>query len=48
MVAQFAEVLLAHPVQRGSVQLGGAADEVMHLRLVERLAFGSYQLSGEM
>ena len=37
MVAQFAEVLGAHPVQRGSVQLGGAADEVMHLRLVERL-----------
>ena len=37
MVVQFAEVLLAHPVQRGPVQLGGAADEVMHLRLVERL-----------
>ena len=38
MVVQFAEVLLAHPVQRGSVQLGGAADEVVHLRLEEGLA----------
>ena len=37
VVAQFAEVLLAHPVQRGAVQLGRAADEVMHLRLEERL-----------
>ena len=39
MVAQFAEILGAHPVQRGSVQLGRAADEVVHLRLVEGLAF---------
>ena len=39
MVAQFAEVLGAHPVQRGSVQLGGAADEVMNLRLEEGLGF---------
>ena len=37
MVAQFAEVLGAHPVQRGPVQLGGSADEVMYLRLEERL-----------
>ncbi len=37
MVAQFTEVLGAHPVQRGPVQLGRAAHEVMHLRLEERL-----------
>ncbi len=39
MMVHFAEVLDTHPVQRGSVQLGGAADEVVHLRLEERLAF---------
>ena len=38
VVMNVAEVLLAHPVERGAVQLGGAADEVMHLRLEERLA----------
>jgi hypothetical protein len=44
MVAQFAEVLGAHPVQRGAVQLGRAADEVVHLRLVEGL--GLWVVSG--
>ena len=34
-----AEVLGAQPVQRGPVELGGPADEVVHLRL-ERLAVG--------
>ena len=37
VVLQLAEVLAAQPVQRGPVQLGGAADEVVDLRL-ERLA----------
>ena len=37
VVQQLAEVLRAQPVQRGPVELGGAADEVVHLRL-ERLA----------
>jgi hypothetical protein len=37
VVAQLAEVLLAHAVERGPVQLGGAADEVVHLRLEEGL-----------
>ena len=47
MVSQLAEVLLAHPVQGGAVELGGAADEVVDLRL-ERLAVPSNQVSGEM
>ena len=33
MVAQLAEVLLAQPVERRAVELGGAADAVMDLRL---------------
>ena len=33
VVAQLAEVLLAQAVERRSVELGGAADEVVHLRL---------------
>ena len=33
VVAQLAEVLLAQAVQRGAVELGGAADAVVHLRL---------------
>ena len=33
VVAQLAEVLLAQAVQRGAVELRGAADEVVHLRL---------------
>ena len=37
VVAQLAEVLLAQAVQRGAVELRGAADAVVHLRL-ERLA----------
>ena len=36
VVAQLAEVLLAQPVQGGAVELGRAADAVVHLRL-ERL-----------
>ena len=36
VVAQLAEVLLPEAVQRRAVELGGAADEVVHLRL-ERL-----------
>src|SRR5690242_7808909 len=32
-MAQLAEVLRAQPVQRGAVELGGAADEVVDLRL---------------
>ena len=39
VVAQLAEVLVAQAVQRRAVQLGGAAHEVVHLRL-ERLALG--------
>jgi hypothetical protein len=39
VVAQLAEVLAAQPVERGAVQLGGAAHEVVDLRL-ERLAVG--------
>ena len=37
VVGELAEVLLAQAVQRRAVELGGAADEVVHLRL-ERLA----------
>ena len=37
VVAELAEVLRAQAVQRGAVELRGAADEVVHLRL-ERLA----------
>ena len=33
VVAQLAEVLFAHPVERGAVELGGAADVVVDLRL---------------
>ena len=33
VMAQLAEVLLAQPVERGAVELGGAADAVVHLRL---------------
>ena len=33
VVAQFREILATHPVQRGPVHLGGAADVVVHLRL---------------
>ena len=36
-VPQFGEVTRAQPVQRRTVEFGGAADEVVHLRL-ERLA----------
>ena len=36
-VLELAEVLGPQPVQRGAVQLGGTADEIVHLRL-ERLA----------
>ena len=39
MVPELAEVLFAHPVQRRAVELGGAADVVVHLRL-EGLAVG--------
>ena len=39
MVAQLAEILLAQPVERRSVELGGAADAVVDLRL-ELLAVG--------
>jgi hypothetical protein len=39
VVLELAEVLLAKAVERGAVQLGRAADEVVHLRL-ERLALG--------
>src|ERR1700733_1894878 len=46
MVAQLAEVLLAHAVQGGAVQLGGAADEVVHLRLEERLVLDAVQVVG--
>ena len=38
VVAELAEVLLAEPVERGAVELGRPADEVVDLRL-ERLAF---------
>ena len=46
VVLQLAEVLLAHAVQRGAVQLGGAADEVVHLRLEERLVLGAVPVVG--
>ena len=36
VVLQLAEVLLAQPVQRGAVELGRAADEVVDLRLERR------------
>jgi hypothetical protein len=38
-VLELAEVLGPQPVQRGAVELGGAADKVVHLRL-ERLPVG--------
>ena len=38
-MADLAEVLRAQPVERGAVELGGAADVVVDLRL-ERLAVG--------
>ena len=47
MVAQLAEVLLAHPVQGGPVQLCGPADVVVHLWL-NGLPLPSYQVSLEM
>jgi hypothetical protein len=37
VVPHFAEVLLAHAIERGAVQLGRAADKVVDLRL-ERLS----------
>ena len=46
VVLQFAEVLLAHAVERGAVQLGGAADEVVHLRLEEGLVLGAVPAVG--
>ena len=46
MVVNLAEVLLAHPVEGGAVQLGGAADEVMYLRLEEGLALDVVPLVG--
>ena len=46
VVMDFTEVLLAHPVERGAVQLGRAADEVMHLRLEEGLALHVVPLVG--
>ena len=46
VVLQLAEVLLAHAVQGGAVQLGGAADEVVHLRLEEGLVLDAVPVVG--
>ena len=46
MVVELAEVLDAQAVERSTVQLGRATDEVVNLRL-ERLALASYQVSAE-
>ena len=48
MVAQLAEVLLAQAVERRAVELGRAADEVVHLRLEGLAVSASYQVSVEM
>ncbi len=48
VVAQLAEVLRAQAVERRAVELGGAADEVVHLRLEGLGRLASYQVSGEM
>ena len=45
VVLELAEVLRPQPIQRGAVQLGGAADVVVHLRL-ERRTVGVVPLVG--